>query len=99
MQLMEYNKDFSWDSELDNFEKIDKDLMKFYFEQAEKSFKSTLELADKISVRAYALLAVVIPVLTILLSYLSKNYFGTDLLHCLISFLRNFPKVKRTFGK
>ena len=79
---MKFNKDFSWDSELDNFEKIDKDLMKFYFEQAEKSLKSTLELADKISVRAYALLAVIVPVLSIIFSYLSKNYFGTELLSC-----------------
>jgi hypothetical protein len=79
---VEYNKIFLWDSELDNFEKIDKDLMKFYFEQAEKSLKSTLELADKISVRAYALLAVVVPVMSIIFSNLSKNYFGIELLSC-----------------
>ena len=79
---MELIKDFVWDSELDNVKDIDKDLIKFYFDQAEKSLKSTLELADKISVRAYALLAVVIPILTLILSYLSKNYFGTELLSC-----------------
>ena len=79
---MAYNHDGFWESGLDNFEKIDKDLVKFYFDQAEKSLKSTLELADKISIRAYALLATCIPFLTIIISLLSKNYLGSELLSC-----------------
>lgn len=79
------NKTNAWASANESLEKADKELLKFYFDQAEKSLKSTIELSDKITTRAYALLAFFSPLIYLLFSLLVRRYFGGEVVSTQLS--------------
>jgi hypothetical protein len=67
---VEINPETDWNT-------LDKDTFRFYFDQAEKRLKSTLEVAEKATQRAYSLLIGLVPLMTVLVSTLSQYYFYT----------------------
>lgn len=72
------DKPETWQCPIEDIAAIDKDLLKFYFDQAEKCLKSSIDLSDRITIRSYALLGVVIPVISLILGALAKSDFLGD---------------------
>lgn len=62
-----------WESPISNIGAIDKELLKFYFDQAEKCLKASVDLSERISARCYALLATIIPIMGVIVGTLAKN--------------------------
>ena len=67
-----------WSAPIDDFEKINKDSVKFIFETAEKRLKHLLEVSDRTTNRAYSFLTTCIPLVAFLLASLFKHYFGNE---------------------
>jgi hypothetical protein len=61
-----------WESPVSDIAAINKELLKFYFDQTEKCLKSSIDLSDRISTRCYALLAILLPAISIVIGYLVK---------------------------
>lgn len=57
-----------WISEVEDFEKIDKEFVKHCFDSAEKRLRSALEVSDKATTRAFQTLTAIVPSLTIVLT-------------------------------
>jgi hypothetical protein len=63
-----------WRHSLKNWELVNKDVYKFCFEQAEKRLKDVLDDGEKITNRAYTLIGILIPVLSVFVGVLLKNF-------------------------
>lgn len=62
-----------WRHSLKNWENVDKDVYKFCFEQAEKRLKDVLDDSEKITSRTYALIGILIPVLSVCVGIVLKS--------------------------
>jgi hypothetical protein len=62
-----------WQTDIQDWTKITKDMVNFYLNQAEAELKSTLDLHDKITTRAFALLTILIPITTLTIGYIIRQ--------------------------
>jgi hypothetical protein len=62
--------------EVENFGVVSANAMRFVFEQAEKRLKSTLDMADRITVRAYAVLVLLVPCLSAVIGIFRNDLKG-----------------------
>lgn len=62
-----------WQTDIQDWTKLTKDIVLFYLTQAESNLKSCLELSDRITTRAFSLLTIIIPIITLTLGYLLKQ--------------------------
>ena len=63
----------SWHTDIQDWTKLTKDTVNFCLSQAELSLKSSIEASDRISTRAFSILTVVIPIITLSIGYLFKQ--------------------------
>lgn len=66
----------TWRTDVQEWTKINKDLINFYLNQAESELKSSLDVHDKITQRAFTILTILIPVLSISFGYLIHQISG-----------------------
>lgn len=59
-----------WRPEIDNWKHTSKDLAEFFFSQAEKLLKETIEISDSITERAYNIILILIPLVSILVGFI-----------------------------
>lgn len=69
-----------WKSKLSDWKSIPVDRYKIFFELAEKRLKDILDESEKITSRSYSLIALIIPVLSLSIAELLKNYQAPNIL-------------------
>lgn len=62
-----------WRTDIQNWTRINKDLINFYLNQAEAELKASLDVHDKVTQRAFTILTILIPVLSISFGYLIRQ--------------------------
>ncbi len=67
-----------WKSELKDWEKVDKEVYKFCLDQAEKRLINVIDDSEKITSRAYTLIGVLIPILSICVGIVLKYVNGNS---------------------
>jgi hypothetical protein len=65
-----------WRHKLNDWETINKDAYKFCFEQSEKRLKEILDDGEKITIRTYTLIGIIIPLLSVTLGVFFKSIGG-----------------------
>ena len=63
-----------WESNLSEWKSVPIEKYKFYFETGEKRLKEVLDEAEKITSRSYSLIAITIPILSLSIAELLKNF-------------------------
>ena len=67
-----------WRHSLKNWENVSKDCYDFAFQQGEKRLKDILDESEKITTRTYALIGIVVPIISINLGVLINNLNNKD---------------------
>lgn len=65
-----------WNTNLKDWEKVNKEVYKFCLDQAEKRLKDVIDEGEKITSRSYTLIGVLIPVLSICVGIVLKYVIG-----------------------
>src|SRR5687768_2533777 len=61
------------DAFLDNWQEIDIDLLRLFFQQSERRLEETIKTAEGLTTRAHILLSVALPIFTFSLGYVVSN--------------------------
>ena len=69
-----------WNSNLSNWKNVPTETYKFFYESGEKRLKEILDEAEKITSRSYSMIGLTIPVLSLSIAELIKNYERPDVL-------------------
>lgn len=62
-----------WRTDIKDWSKINKDLINFYLNQAESELKASLDVHDKVTQRAFTILTILIPILSLSFGYLIRQ--------------------------
>ena len=62
-----------WTTDIQDWTKLTKDTVNFCLSQAELSLKSSVETSDRITTRAFSILTIVIPIVSLSIGYLFKQ--------------------------
>ena len=62
-----------WTTDIQDWTKLTKDTVNFCLSQAELSLKSSIETSDRITTRAFSILTIVIPIVSLSIGYLFKQ--------------------------
>lgn len=96
--------EITWRPEIDNWQHTSKDLAEFFFSQAEKLLKETIEISDSITTKAYNIILVLIPLVSVLAGFIVgyQDQSGNQVLvilatACLIGFLYSLFEALRVF--
>lgn len=65
----------NWKTDIQDWTKLNKDLVNFYLSQAETHLKANIDLSDRITARATWLLSVIIPITVLTTGYLLSQTF------------------------